>query len=109
MIVGRILGWIFIFLSVVVAGWDAMSMIDRGQFDLIKLGEFWFKFSPGTLNGLQAGVERYISPLLWDWVLAPLLHWPLLVVVLTPGVLLVVLCRWRRPGKKSRLFPRRGR
>jgi hypothetical protein len=108
MIAGRLLGWVLIFLALAVAGRDAMAMIDRGQFGLIKLGEFWFQVSPASLNGLQAGVERYLTPLLWDWILAPLLHLPLVLVFLVPGLLLAFFFRKKCPGRKSRRLFRRG-
>ena len=108
MIAGRLLGWVLIFLALAVAGRDAVAMIDRGQFGLIKVGEFWFKVGPASLNGLQAGVERYLTPVLWDWVLAPMLHLPLVLVFLVPGLLLAYFFRKARAGHKSRRLFRRG-
>lgn len=39
-------------------------------------GEIWFALSPDTLNLMQAVVQRYISPALWDPTIVSLLQLP---------------------------------
>ena len=55
------------------------------------LGAVWFDLSPGSLNLVQAVVERYLWAGLWDHVLFPVLAWPAAVVLGLPGLGLVGL------------------
>ncbi len=61
---------------------------DRG---LKPLGAVWFEVSPGSLNLVQAVVERYLWAGLWDHVLFPVLAWPAAFVLGIPGLALVGL------------------
>lgn len=40
------------------------------------LGKLWFQNHPGSLNLLQATIQRYIHPDLWTSVFVPLLKQP---------------------------------
>ena len=55
------------------------------------LGAVWFDLSPGSLNLVQAVVERYLWAGLWDHILFPVLAWPAAVVLGLPGLALVGL------------------
>ena len=55
------------------------------------LGEALFRYDPALLNTVQAGIQRYLSPALWDEVALPLLERPSWVVPAALGVLLLVL------------------
>ncbi len=85
------LGWVFIFLGLCALGWELYVLADRGHFQLSPLGALWFKVHAPSLNLYQAVVERYISPVLWDKVLAPILLWPAVAVFAVPGVVLAAL------------------
>ena len=52
------------------------------------LGAVLFRVNAALLNTLQAVVQRYVLPMLWDDVLLPVLEAP---VWLAPGLLGVVL------------------
>lgn len=107
MIVGRVLGWILLFCTLVLLGWDAVSSLSSGSWGFAVLGQRWFEidqaFGSATLNTLQAGIERNISVDLWDNVFAPVLLWPAVLVFFVPGLVLVLLFR-RWGGTKA---PRR--
>ena len=63
------------------------------------LGAVIFSLYPAFLNTLQAGVQRRISPELWDLVLLPLLEWPSWVVPLVLALVFLALgFRRRRHG-----------
>jgi hypothetical protein len=62
---------------------------------LIALGEIWFKAHTESLNGAQAGIQRYLAPWLWEPVITTILRWPGWLVFGVPGVLAVILCRKR--------------
>jgi len=89
----RTAGVLFVILASAMMCWELYVLADTGNFTLTSWGELWFGLHAPSLNLYQAGVERYLSPALWDQVLAPLLLWPAVLVFLIPGVLLVWLPR----------------
>jgi hypothetical protein len=62
-----------------LAGWTA------------PLGEALFRYDPALLNTAQAGIQRHVSPALWDGVALPLLERPSWVLPAALGVLLLAL------------------
>ena len=62
-----------------------------GESGLRPLGAVWFDLSPGSLNLVQAVVERYLWAGLWDRVLFPVLAWPAALILGIPGLALVGL------------------
>ena len=89
----RALGVVFVVLAAAALCWELYILADTGNFRLTSWGELWFRLHAPSLNLYQAGVERHISPTLWDQVLAPLLLLPAILVFLIPGVLLIWLPR----------------
>jgi len=55
------------------------------------LGAVFFRLDPGLLNLMQAVVQRYLLPMLWDDVLLPVLEAPVWVVPLVLGAALTLL------------------
>ena len=102
-IVGLALGWIFLLGALGALGYD-LARLARGEgFGFSPLGQLWFALDPGSLNGLQAGVERYVWEPLWDPGIVTVLQLPALPLFLVPGLILVLLCR-RRGGPSHRRF-----
>lgn len=100
-IVGAIIGWILVLLACAAAGLDALEAVASGAMRLRPAGEVWYKLDPPSLNLMQAVVERYIWPTLWDPIILAVLQWPLALVLGVPGILLVLLSRkWTRPRRK---------
>jgi hypothetical protein len=69
------------------------------------LGAALFRYDPALLNTAQAGIQRYVSPDLWDVAVLPLLERPSWVVPAALGVVLLLaqaslllLRRRRRSG-----------
>jgi hypothetical protein len=61
------------------AGWQA------------PLGAALFRLDPGLLNTAQAGIQRHVSPWLWDAVVLPVLEQPVwLVPAILAGLLLLL-------------------
>jgi hypothetical protein len=101
MIVGRVIGWVLLLAGLVVLARDVIGWIDTRVFAPIVLGQLWFDLSPGSLNLLQAVIQRYIHPALWDPVITSVLFlwaWAVFVVL---GVVLLALFR-RRNGRWRR-------
>lgn len=102
-VICRFLGWFLVVIAVIALGRDLVALIAGESFRLAPLGEVWFKLHAGSLNMLQAGVERRLAPEIWDSVLAPVLQWPAVLIFAVPGILLLLLGRsgnWR--GSKRR-------
>lgn len=55
------------------------------------LGEALFRYDPALLNTAQAGIQRHLSPALWDEAALPLLERPSWLVPFVLGALLLLL------------------
>jgi hypothetical protein len=91
MIVGRLLGWLLLFVGLVVLGRDLFGWLDTQHFHPIVLGELWFELDRGSLNLVQAAIQRHIWAPLWDPGMTTLLLWWAFPSFLTLGLLLVTL------------------
>jgi len=87
----RISGALFLALALGLFLRDLADRPEGAPLVLSSLGEIWYAVDPGSLNLLQALVQRYLSPDLWDAVLVDVLLWPALWIFLLPGLLLLVL------------------
>ena len=103
-LLGCLLGWVLVAASAAVIAWEIVARDPEKGFQLRAAGEMWYRIDAGSLNLVQAVIERYLWPPLWDPVLSSLLHLPALVIPAVPGLLLVLLCHgpFRRRGKKHR-------
>ena len=79
LVVGLALGFL--------AGWDA------------PVGEALFRYDPAFLNTAQAGIQRHVSPALWDYGVLPLLERSAWVLPAALGASLLML--------RGLLLPRR--
>ena len=101
MIVGRILGLLFIAAAVVAVGWDLVGWINTGAYQGMALGSLWYTIDVGSLNFSQAVIQRYVHPAVWDPAIATVLLWPAWAVFAGLGLILVVAFR-RRQGRRRR-------
>ncbi len=99
--VGCILGWSFMLAALAVALWEILGRDPDKGFQFRPAGELWYRIDMASLNLVQAVIERYLWPPLWDPVLSSLLHLPAIVVPAVPGLALLVLCH-ARPKRKRR-------
>ncbi len=60
------------------------------------LGQLWFEIDNGSLNLVQAVIQRYIFPELWDPVIVSMLLLPAWLVFAIPAIVLTVLFRRRK-------------
>ncbi len=101
MIVGRVIGWILLIAAIAVLARDVFVWLDTGSLAMITAGELWFRIDNSSLNLVQAVIQRYVFPALWDPVIVTVLLWPAFLVIGVPGLLLSWLCRpriRRKPG-----------
>ena len=85
------LGWVFALAAGAAAGWAAALGGLEAVFQR-PLGELWFKLHAGSLNLIQAIIERYLWPPLWEAGVAPLLHLPAVLALAAPAALFLTLC-----------------
>ncbi|OSQ49021.1 hypothetical protein [Thalassospira alkalitolerans] len=95
----RGLGWILLFASLAVLVGDGISALQIGSFRFVAAGELWYRLDAGSLNLLQALIQRYVSVWLWDNGFVPALLAPAFVVLLVPGILLLLVTRKRKRQK----------
>ena len=95
MIVGRGIGWIVLLAGAAVLVRDGLVWIDTKHWAPIALGQLWYQLNRSSLNLVQAVVQRYIHPFLWDPIIVSLLLSWAFAVLMILGVLLLVLFRRR--------------
>ena len=80
--------------AVLVLAYDLISAITgTGAVSFASLGDLWGKLSVPSLNLMQAIVQRYLHPALWDLVFVTILLLPAWLVFAVPSLLLYVLGR----------------
>ena len=73
----RLFGAMFILGSLGAFGYDAWTWLTSGTWGLSTVGEVWYDLSPNSIQLLQAFIQRFISPLLWERGFIPFLLFPL--------------------------------
>jgi hypothetical protein len=96
--VGRLIGWIMFLAGFAVLVRDALVWIDTKRWAPIVLGQLWYELNRSSLNLVQAVIQRYIHPFLWDPVIVTILLSWAFAVLMVLGVLLLVIFR-RRPER----------
>ena len=102
-VIGSILRFILRFFGALALLFAALALgvalslsIEAGGPAFRPLGEWWFVMSKSTLNLMQAVIQRYLLPEIWDPGVQTILLWPAWGVLMPVGFLL----RWL--GKKRR-------
>jgi ABC-type Fe3+ transport system permease subunit len=97
MIIGRLVGWIIFFAGLSVLVRDVLVWIDTRHWAPIALGQLWFELNRSSLNLVQAVVQRYIHPFLWDPIIVSiLLCWAFAVLMVLGGLILAFCSRRAR-------------
>ena len=98
---GRLIGWIIFLAGLSVLVRDVMVWIDTKDWAPIALGQLWFDLNRSSLNLVQAVVQRYIHPFLWDPIIVSILLCWAFAVLMVLGVLILAVsgrrARQRRP------------
>ena len=95
MIVGRVVGWIALLAGAAVLVRDVLVWIDTKHWAPIALGQLWYDLNRSSLNLVQAVVQRYIHPFLWDPIILNILLCWAFALLMALGALLLVLFRRR--------------
>ena len=100
MIVGRVIGWIILLAGGAVLVRDLLVWIDTKHWAPVALGQLWYQLNRSSLNLVQAVVQRYIHPFLWDPIIVSiLLSWAFAMMMILGGLLLVLFRR--RDARRS--------
>ena len=100
----RIAGWLALAASFVATVIDGTQSIAADAIMLTASGQLLAQVLGARFAAIQPAVERNISPLLWDPVLATLFRLPAFAVLAALGVLLILATarRGERIGYSSR-------
>jgi len=91
MIVLRVLGLSLVAIAFITLVVDGTRSIAASAIVITPLGEGWFKLHAPSLNLIQALIERYTLPFLWDPVFLNILLLPVWLVIAAFGFTLVYL------------------
>ncbi|MEO0620081.1 MAG: hypothetical protein AAFZ01_12495 [Pseudomonadota bacterium] len=95
--VGRMIASWFLIVAIVALVHDGIkSIANDGGFVLTALGKHWYDLHPTSLNATQAGIERKLSPTLWDPYFINVLQTPTWIVFLILAGLLYFVSRRRQ-------------
>ncbi|MGB1548252.1 MAG: hypothetical protein ACPHIA_06960 [Alphaproteobacteria bacterium] len=90
---GRALGWVFLVMALLALGGALQPWIKGDGFTSLALGELWYRLDVGSLNFLQAIVQRYLHPAIWEYGMTPVLLRPAWLVFGVAGGLLAWFLR----------------
>jgi len=90
------IGVAFIILAIGVGGYELAGLAVSGRYSPATLGETWFALDVGSLNLVQAVIQRFLHPGLWDPIIVWLLRWPLWSLLGGPGIALAMIYLARR-------------
>tara|TARA_B100000886_G_scaffold339264_1_gene304215 strand:+ start:1127 stop:1438 length:312 start_codon:yes stop_codon:yes gene_type:complete len=93
--------WFFIAVAFGVAAFEIISSIEKGEYQIMALGEVWYQADKASLNTAQAIIQRYLFAWLWDPIIIFLLTLPAWAVLTVIGLLLFY---FHRRSNKRRKF-----
>lgn len=100
MVIGRVIGWLLLFLAATAASTDLWGWYDTGNYRTAQIGAFWERIDPESLSTIREPLESVGSGWLWDPLMVDILNLPasLSLAVLSFAVILL----FRRREKRRR-------
>ena len=92
----RVIGFLLLLAAFAVLGHDLLAWRENGVFVPTASGQLWHYVHRASLGALQEGVQRYISPQLWDPFIVTALQFWVVPVLAVPGIFLAWVFRKRR-------------
>jgi len=89
--IARLIGWIIFLAGVSVLVRDVLVWIDTKRWAPMALGQLWYDLNRSSLNLVQAVVQRYIHPFLWDPIIVTILLCWAFAVLTVLGLLILAL------------------
>jgi hypothetical protein len=102
LVVLRVIGWLLLLAALIALGWDFFNWFHEGHWTATPMGKLWYQLSPGSLNLMQAVIERHVWKTLWDPIILTVLLQPVWLVLGIPGLLLALLARSRKRRRFGR-------
>ena len=66
MIIGRIIGWLVCAIALMALGAETLASLEGGGYRGLAIGEIWYLIDRGSLNLMQAVVQRHLIPSMSD-------------------------------------------
>jgi hypothetical protein len=85
-------------LGLAALAYEVFFAVQTGSYRLLAAGELWYALDRGSLNLVQAIIQRYVHPALWDLLVANILMWPAWSLLGGPGAFLFLVFAPRRGG-----------
>lgn len=95
-------GWGLVVLALLAGGSELAMSIQSGGWEPYRLGQAWASIDLASLNLVQAVVQRYLHPAIWDPGIIMFLLLPAWLVAVVPAAAIIVFCR--RRAAKRRVF-----
>ena len=95
MIVGRLIGWLFLLAGLAVLARDMMHAAANQVWNPIGLGQLWQRIAPATLSSAQGATDRYMGVYAWQIIEAVLTVWAFAALVAIGLGLLIAFHRRR--------------
>ncbi|MFQ3622314.1 MAG: hypothetical protein SNJ73_02090 [Acetobacteraceae bacterium] len=95
-LVVRLAASLLLLLAAALLARDAAPWVAGHGWSPTPVGQVWFDVDAASLNMLQAGIQRRVSPALWEDVIQPVLTWPAAAVSGALGLGLWLGSRRRR-------------
>jgi hypothetical protein len=95
----RFVGMLLLALAFIFVVYDGIRWISDGMLLVTRTDSVWNTIQDGSLQALQALVEKRAGPEVWKMGVAPVLDLPAAVVACALGIVLIVIGR-----KKKRLI-----
>ncbi len=96
----RILAVFFIVAGATRAYYDwQLSRLNEEPFAFLPVGQVWFNFDQNSLQLVQAGVERYLSPVIWENLIRPITFAPMAPALFWVGAFFAAIAIWRMVRK----------
>jgi len=87
----RVLGYVAVIAAFAAGFRDLWLSVESDRLELTPLGAIWYRFSPESLNALQAGIQRAVHPALWDPVMIAYLNLPAFMALLLLAALALLI------------------
>ena len=84
----RTAGWLFLFIAALGVVLTILLTATGQSFFFVSIGQLWFNPGASSLNGAEAGIQRYLWPPLWDGLIVPVPQsavWQLLAIMVVGG------------------------
>ena len=96
MIILRLIAMAALIMALVAGVYDIVLSSHAGKAVITPLGKVWFDLDSGSLNLVQALVERYLGPGAWDPWISTVLQWPAWAVFAGLAIFLALITRIMR-------------